>query len=263
MCASRILVFNILIIFIISSCSNNIVDNVNDTRGGFVLTFDDAYVYEWYSIHDVLETYDAKATFFVTRFYNLTDEEINLLHELDKRGHEIGSHSYSHQNALEFIKNHSVEEYVESEIISSLQEMGDHGFHVNSFAFPYGDNNEELNAEVLKYVSIIRDVTDIQRTTRTIPVKDIEEIFYNGNGSRVIYGLGIDNIFQIPLYEIDEAFERARNKSEIIIFYAHKPDEETDKPYEIEISYLEALLQKAQSYCLKSYTVSELLEITQ
>ena len=187
MCASRILVFNILIIFIISSCANKIVDNGNDTRGGFVLTFDDTYVQEWHNINNVLAAYEAKATFFVTRFYNLTSEEINLLHELDKRGHEIGSHSYSHKNALEFIKNHSVEEYVESEIISSLQEMGDHGFHVKSFAFPFGDNNEELNTEALKYISIIRDVTDIQRTTRTIPVKDIEEIFYNDNSVRVIY----------------------------------------------------------------------------
>ena len=262
MCASKILVFTILILFIASSCSKNVVDNRNDARGGFVLTFDDTFVHEWYSIHDVLEAYHAKSTFFITRFYNLTGEEINLLHDLEKRGNEVGSHSYSHINALEYIKNHSVKEYIESEIIPSLRELRDHGFNVTSFAYPFGENNEELNTEVLKYISIIRDVTEIQRTKRTIPVKDIEEIFYNGDGARVLYGLDIDNNFDIPLNEIDESFKRARDNSEIIIFYAHKPVEKAENSYEIEISYLDSLLQKAQSYGLKSYTISELLKIT-
>jgi peptidoglycan-N-acetylglucosamine deacetylase len=258
----KVLVFSILALFFGSSCSNKILGDKNDARGGgFVLTFDDSFVPEWYGIHNVLESYDAKATFFITRFYNLTSEEINLLRDLEKRGNEVGSHSYSHISALEYLKTHSAKEYIESEIIPSLRELRNHGFTVSSFAYPFGDNNDELDTEVMKYISMIRDLTEIQRTKRTIPVIDIDEIFYKCDGAHIIYGLDIDKNFDIPLNEIDESFKRARDNSEIIIFYAHKPVEKAENAYEIEISYLDSLLQKAQSYGLKSYTVSELLKI--
>jgi len=257
----RYLTITTVIAVVAAGCSNPFSDDDNDDnafRGGYVLSFDDSYVREWYDHRDIFEEYDVSATFFVTRFAQLTPSQIDMLKELERNGHEIGSHSYSHIDALEYAAAHSVAEYVNVEVIPAMDIMKEHGFDVNSFAFPFGANNEELNMEVLKYVKVIRDVTDVQRTTRTKRVTEIEEIFHSPGDGPVVYGLGIDKVFDIPLGEIEEAFRRAQENSEVVVFYAHRPVETAEGLYEIERSYLESIFLLARTYELKSLTISEI-----
>ncbi len=58
------------------------------------LTFDDGPSINTTYILDILDKYDIKATFFVTG--NETQEGIEIIKEIVKRGHTIGIHSYSH-----------------------------------------------------------------------------------------------------------------------------------------------------------------------
>ena len=48
------------------------------------------------TILDLFEKYDVKATFFTLGY--IAEKFPELIREIDKRGHEIASHSYSHQD---------------------------------------------------------------------------------------------------------------------------------------------------------------------
>ena len=144
-------------------------------RGGYMLSFDDCYVHEWYDQRDIFNEFDVSATFFVTRFSQLKPGQIDMLKDLEGDGHEI------------------------------------------------------------------------------------DEIFYSPGDGPVVYGLGIDKVFDIPLGEIEEAFRRAQENSEVVIFFAHRPVETArEGRNEIERSYLESIFKLARAYKLKSLTILEL-----
>jgi hypothetical protein len=76
--------FGILVFLILASCNNEDVAENNDDnlQSGVVITFDDDYVNEWFEANAILQAYDWKATFFVTRFHQLSSEKIQKLIEL-------------------------------------------------------------------------------------------------------------------------------------------------------------------------------------
>ena len=66
---------------------------------GVVLTFDDGpHPENTPKILDILKYFDVKATFFVIG--KQVEKYPDLLKEIDKQGHTIGNHSYSHQSTL-------------------------------------------------------------------------------------------------------------------------------------------------------------------
>lgn len=77
--------------------SSNVYRSGTETAGAVSLMFN---VYwgtdEVYEILDVLETYNAKATFFIGGCW--ADDNVECLREIKKRGHEIGNHGYFHKD---------------------------------------------------------------------------------------------------------------------------------------------------------------------
>lgn len=64
-----------------------------DSNGHFVyLTFDDGPYKYTEALLDLLDKYDAKATFFVTAWYGYPE----MIKEEAKRGHSVGVHTYNH-----------------------------------------------------------------------------------------------------------------------------------------------------------------------
>ena len=102
---------NVIFFLTFLSCTEVLTDNSLELKAGFCLTFDDDYIEDWYSINDMLLLNNVKATFFVSEIYNLSPEEIDLLKELKISGHEIGSHGWNHTNAVEYLNNHTLEEF--------------------------------------------------------------------------------------------------------------------------------------------------------
>lgn len=51
-------------------------------EAGVVITFDDDYVDEWFEVNTLLKSYDWKATFFVTKFNQLSQQKIQKLKNL-------------------------------------------------------------------------------------------------------------------------------------------------------------------------------------
>ncbi len=117
------------------------------------LTFDDGPSYQTDRILDILELYDAKATFFVV---GKEDEHFDLLYQrIVKEGHSLGMHSYSHQYA-------SLYESTES-FASDLDKIQDFlydktGVTSSIYRFPGGSSNTVVTRTNLNGdIDILRD----------------------------------------------------------------------------------------------------------
>ncbi|MEM2874349.1 MAG: polysaccharide deacetylase family protein, partial [Candidatus Nanoarchaeia archaeon] len=116
-------------------------------------TFDDGYIWQ-YNAAKLLENYGWRGTFYISaglvgkEFENISLMSKEQIHELYKKGHEIGSHTYSHINASEV----SVEEY-EQDVLRGKEVAG---IVTENFAFPHGDDSKK--EIVLKYYKTARGV---------------------------------------------------------------------------------------------------------
>lgn len=92
---------------------------------------------EVYAILDVLDEYEAKATFFIGGSW--ADDNVECLKEIASRGHEIGSHGYFHRdhNKLDYSANYQ-------EIKTSIDFIEKaSGISATLFAPPSGAYNDD------------------------------------------------------------------------------------------------------------------------
>ena len=125
-------------------------------RAGLAMSFDDDDIDMWYALRGVFRAHRARVTFFVTRFHLWTAEERAMLAELYAAGHDVQAHGVDHLNALDFVAEHTVAEYVKQEVLPSVAALRAAGYPVSAFAFPGGASNDELNAAVLEYLPRLR-----------------------------------------------------------------------------------------------------------
>jgi peptidoglycan/xylan/chitin deacetylase (PgdA/CDA1 family) len=213
----------------------------------------------WYSINNLLLSHNVSATFFVSEIDSLTSNQINLLKELKASGHEIGSHGFRHTNAVEFIKNHTLDEYYNYEIKPAIHIMDSLGMKPSSFAYPFGRSSDTLDQFLLEHFKILRHVTTEQLQPPTKEIDQIEEIYYRFNGKRYVAGLGIDINYKISLEDLKKVLLRSKNEGTAVILFAHRPVDSSPKPYETSKAFLDSLFKITNELKLKSYKFSELL----
>lgn len=208
-----------LLFLSVSSCEKFGSNALQSTSGGgVILTFDDRSILNWHNVDHVLSKYNWKATFFVSHFNSLHMEDIKMLRSLQSKGHEIASHSKSHLNAKEFISTNSLYEYINAEILPSIDSMKNEGFVVSSFAYPFGARTNALDKLLLSYFKIIRG------TTYGKKVPSQHNNF--ANGSRVVFGLGIDDSYGNDIEYILDVLQYAKENNKIAIFYGHHVTQE-------------------------------------
>lgn len=113
------------------------------------LTFDDGPYKNTPELLDLLDKYNVKATFFVTAQFMNEEELIEMIKEIDERGHEVGVHTYSHRYDEIYS---SVDAY-----INDYKKMDDiiykaTGKRSKIFRFPGGSNtgyNEDFRDELI------------------------------------------------------------------------------------------------------------------
>lgn len=256
----KLLYFACVIFVLLVSCKDQPTSPDITHKAGFCLTFDDTYVKQWQKIIPLLDSNNVKVTFFLTQIYSLSDDEINSLHNFKTKGHEIGSHGWKHIDAVNFLKNHSVSDYIKQEITPAIDFMNNHNLIPKSFSYPYGYNCDSLDNKLLQTFIALRDVEEIQRTIIVTDISEIDDIYYKFDNKKVIPALGIDANFKISISMIEQGFIRASANNEVIIFYAHQTVEKADGAYQTEFSYLKKLFTLARKYNLKCYTFSELVQ---
>lgn len=125
---------------------------------GILLSFDDAAVASWVFGLDLFARYDARVTFFVSYFPQLTDHEVEGLHQLAAAGHAIESHSIKHVRAPLYVQQKGLDAYMHHEALPSIDALESAGFDVTTYAYPYGARTSELDEALLSHVQRVRSV---------------------------------------------------------------------------------------------------------
>lgn len=128
------------------------------TGPGLALSFDDTYVDAWVDLRPMFQQYQARVTFFVSRYRNLGDERHAGLQLLAADGHAIEAHSVLHLHAPDYVDEYGLDAYLRDELDPSIQDLRDDGFEVDAFAYPFGVRTSELDEAIAKRVPVIRSV---------------------------------------------------------------------------------------------------------
>jgi peptidoglycan-N-acetylglucosamine deacetylase len=236
-------------------------------QGGVALSFDDRFVKEWVQLQPILKKYNVKATFYITQPDSLSIEEVNFLHELRKDGHEIGCHGAMHVRSIPYIWENSLDEYMENEIFHCLKTMKKQGFSPTTFAHPGGSQMWYSDRELLKYFSLLRDVS---MKTRNIwgydyirQVENMDEIYYQHDNVQKVNALLIDTGTNLSIEDVQKGLRRAKREGSVMMVFGHKPlNENTQKvgEYGFDIHFLEQILAESAKLDLKFYRMDELVK---
>jgi peptidoglycan-N-acetylglucosamine deacetylase len=226
-------------------------------RSGICISFDDRSIKEWYDMKELLKSYNCRVTFFITQFDSLDSSEIKMLKELEKEGHEIGSHGALHAVSEYYIKEKTYKEYIENEIDASISSLKKNGFIPKSFAYPYGAKYWFTDMILLKKFEILRGVEPINSEK---DLSLIDNIYYTYNGDQTLSSIGIDKNNGLTKEMIDKAIKRAFNNKEVLMLYGHSPITGTDSgAYNFDMYLLKYILNEAQSNNLEFMRYKDLI----
>ena len=225
------------------------------------MTFDDHNVSNWVSALPLFEKYGAHVTFFIDRWDQLSSEDIAGLRQLKSAGHAIGCHGLRHIKAVDYSNEYSVEKYMAEEVMPAVRLMRKAGFNPTCFAYPFSNRNIEVDDAQLKIFRHLRSGCGSAGKT----LVEIDSIFVPINeiaGRGCLIGTSVqphavdDNIIK----EVGDAFQRAKAKNEIVLFYAHdiRAVKAPGAYHYITPDGLETVLRSAISEGLQFYTFDNL-----
>jgi len=220
-------------------------------KAGVILSFDDAYIKEWYATNQKLKKYGWKGTFFVCRINTLDQSEIEKLLEMQKEGHEIAGHTYNHVNAVDYLRVNTLSEYMNKEIDPMLHLMQFYGLNVSTFAYPYGGRTKKLDAALLKKFKFIRGRAFCEH------VANKQGCYYEN--SNLVFSFSIDdthNHFNIP--HLRDLLEYAKKNNKILILNSHKTVDKVSGDYQTKNATLEYICKYIKSNDMNFYTLSDL-----
>lgn len=224
---------------------------VKSYQAGVILSFDDAYVDQWYEADQVLKKYGWKATFNVCKIDSIGAPQIQKLLQMQKEGHEIAGHGYHHYNAYKFVNQYGIDAYMEQEIEPMIASMKRKNFKVSSFAYPYGQRTKALDQALSTKFKVIRG----RAFGGEIPEK--QDSFFNN--SKVVFAFDIDNShlhFSIPY--LLELLDYAKKNNKILLLCGHKPVKNVTENYQTKIETLEFICKYMKLNDLKFYRLSDL-----
>ena len=126
---------------------------------GVALSFDDTSIDAWFALRPLLQQYQARVTFFVSRYREVDEPQRAELRQLAADGHAVEAHTVQHLRAPEYVEQHGLNAYVREEVDPSIQILRDDGFTVDAFAYPFGARTDEIDHAIAKRVPVLRSVS--------------------------------------------------------------------------------------------------------
>ena len=125
---------------------------------GLALSFDDTSIDAWVAQRPLFQQYGARVTFFISRYWDWTDQGKAELRELAADGHAIEPHSVMHLRAPLYVEQHGLAAYLADEFQPSLDALAADGYTFTTFAYPFGARDEQIDHAILERVAIVRSV---------------------------------------------------------------------------------------------------------
>jgi len=243
----------LVVLFIIFSFLNSCTKL--DARGdvkhpGVALTFDDSYISEWHKLIPLLDSFHAKATFYISNYDAISREDKKKLKELQAHGHEIAFHTTNHFNLNDYVKNCPMDQLIKKEILYGLKRMNADGFYPKTFAYPYGQHNDLLDNTLLQHFKSVRALNGTNNYSKS---------FATTERNKILYGLGIDESSKRPFNTILQLLHNAASDKTCLVLVAHHVDR-NDMAIQLPIHKLRKIIQESAAIGLKFYTVSEISE---
>jgi peptidoglycan/xylan/chitin deacetylase (PgdA/CDA1 family) len=135
-------------------------------RPGLSLSFDDMDIDEWYAMRPLLAKYDAHVSFFVTRYFEWTDDGKAKLHQLYADGNSIEAHGVNHAYAVDYVAQHGLDDFIRNEVQPSMEILQADGFTPVAYAHPGGSHDAEIDAAILEIIPMIRGISGAPKPTR-------------------------------------------------------------------------------------------------
>ncbi len=186
-------------------------------RGGLVLQFDDGWT-SWRSLTaPALARAGGRATAFVNNQYihngRITFEDLRALQ--NDFGWEIGTHTYTHLNAVRYAQQHGVKEWTDALLLRSVSELREAGLKVGNLVFPFNAYSPELGRAALDH--------GVGSYRRADP-------FALADGRRddgSVPGTAIDLTRYVPLAVLKQWVDMAHERGQVLFLYGHRvlPDD--------------------------------------
>ncbi|MEH7130440.1 polysaccharide deacetylase family protein [Neobacillus drentensis] len=245
-------------------------------KPGISFSFDDSFrVSQWYKYGKELFGYfDVKATFNINAFHHFegqrehSQEEIDMLLELQANGHEIAHHGYSHLNAKTYSIEKGLSRWVEDEIKPLFTWMKNQSHSKTkekfkkpvTYAFPYTEYNEGNITELVpKYFKAVRGHLS-------------ENTLIPFNCTGLVPSIIIDSKFLTDIKYIKRIMKLTKKSGNNLIFMCHSliPEEINWKDFgwgeesfaagewRISPKVIKEIIHEAKKLDLEFYTTAEI-----
>jgi peptidoglycan/xylan/chitin deacetylase (PgdA/CDA1 family) len=129
------------------------------TGPGIALSFDDSGVSYWMEARPLFLRYQARVTFFVSRYFEMSADIRGQLRELANDGHDVEAHSVLHLRAPSYVEDRGLRAYLDDEALPSIEGLRSDGYAVTAYAYPYGARTDELDRAISEHVPVLRSVS--------------------------------------------------------------------------------------------------------
>lgn len=246
-------------------------------KPGIAFSFDDSFrINDWYKYGKDLFGYnEVKVTFNINAFHHFegqrehTQQEIDMLIDLQSNGHEIAHHGFKHENAVNYSNEFGLNNWIEHEIkpLFNWIENQSHSKTKEKFkkpvtySFPYVNYTEDHILELVsKYFKVVRGGFCDKNNL----------VGFNHTGYAP--SICIDEIVLSDVNFTKKILRTAKQSGMNIIFMCHSilPDEvdwndfgwkeeslESGK-YRISPKTIQAIIDEAKKIDLEFYTTSEI-----
>lgn len=227
------------------------------SQPGVCLTFDDRNFPDWEAALPLFEKYNARVTFFV--YGPIGEEEAARLKAIAAKGHAIGSHSLKHGVYYKLKQDGmTAKEFAETDALAQLDSFRKYGIDVTCYGCPNSSRDAELDELLKPHFRHVRTGIFPREGQRLcdmdnafVPIDQVAQHF-------VLNGKGIDKYPENTDEMIDLAMERAAQRNELLVFYAHRITAEEINGNHVEPASLERLLKKGTEMGLRFYSFDEL-----
>jgi peptidoglycan-N-acetylglucosamine deacetylase len=222
-------------------------------KGGIIFTFDDQAVSSWYKHRELFKKYDIKATFFVNRPQQLSQQQIDELKALQSDGHEIACHGLNHIDAR--IYPGSASSFYWEEVEPAMKIFDSLGFRIVSFAYAFGLAPDSVDAYLLSHkLKFLRKATWNMYNT---DLCNYDKIYARPDSFNVVSSMGIDINYNISLENLEIGISRAEKNNEVLVLHAHNIDD-SGYDYTINPKYLERVFALCKKDNISSYRIMDL-----
>ena len=166
-------------------------------------------------------------------------------------GHSLGLHGFTHARAADLLGKKGAEGYRAAEITPQLDAAHAHGLAIRNWGYPMSQRNAETDAVLGRDFARMRTGCCWRKgKLADDPMKAHDELFVpmqEAHRRTLFYGTPVPSCAEGWLEDVTGALERARDRDEVLVLYAHDitADDAKKDSHNITRGQLEGILSRA------------------